>query len=54
MDFQSLMERLQGMFRTKQKSEIEQYIESKNPKTASDIEHWMQQWTYNNTKYLGF
>lgn len=53
IDFESLRERLREMFPNQYKSEIEQFIESKNPKSASDVEHWMQQWTYSNEKYLG-
>ena len=53
IDCESLRERLREMFPNQYKSEIEQFIESKNPKSASDVEHWMQQWTYSNEKYLG-
>jgi hypothetical protein len=53
IDFNSLKERLREMFPNQYKSEVEQFIESKNPKSASDVEHWMQQWTYSNEKYLG-
>ena len=53
IDFDSLRERLREMFPNQHKSEVEQFIESKNPKSASDVEHWMQQWTYSNEKYLG-
>ncbi len=50
MDFQSLVERLHEMFPNKNKSEVEEYIESKNPKSAADVEHWLQEYTYHNTK----
>ena len=54
MDLQSLVKRLHEMFPVKNKTELEEYIESKNPKTAADVEHWLQQWTYHNHKdYLG-
>ena len=54
MDWQSLTERLREMFPEKSKTALEQYIESKNPQTGADIEHWLQQWTYSNHKdYLG-
>lgn len=53
IDFDSLKERLREMFPHQHKSEVEQFIESKNPKSASDVEHWMQQWTYSNEKYSG-
>ena len=50
MDFQSLVERLREMFPNTYKSEIEQFIISKNPQSAADVEHWQQQWTYHNNK----
>ena len=53
IDFNSLRERLREMFPNQYKSDIENFIESKNPTSASDVEHWMQQWTYSNEKYLG-
>ena len=54
MDFQSLVERLREMFPNQYKSDIEEFINSKNPKTAADVEHWLQQWTYHNHRdYLG-
>jgi hypothetical protein len=54
MDFQSLVERLHEMFPATGKSDLEQYIESKNPQNGADVEHWLQQWTYHNHKdYLG-
>jgi len=54
MDLQSLVKRLHEIFPAQNKTELEEYIESKNPKTAADVEHWLQQWTYHNHKdYLG-
>ena len=53
IDFESLQERLREMFPNQYKSDVEQYIESKNPKSAADVEHWIQQWTYSNEKYMG-
>jgi len=54
MDLQSLAYRLRGIFSNRRKTQLEQYIESKHPKTGADVEHWLQQWTYNNHKdYLG-
>lgn len=50
MDWNSLVERLQEMFPNRNKSDVEQYIESKNPKSAADVEHWLQQWTYQKNK----
>ena len=48
MYFNSLAKRLQNCFA--HKSDIEQYIESRNPKTAADVEHLLQQYTYQNHK----
>jgi hypothetical protein len=50
MDFQSLVERLREMFPNQYKSDIEQFIESKNPKTAADVEHLMQEYTYHTSR----
>lgn len=50
MDFQSLVERLREMFPNQYKSDIEHFIESKNPKTAADIEHLMQEYTYHTNR----
>ena len=50
MDWNSLVERLQEMFPNRSKSDVEQYIESRNPKTAADVEHLLQQYTYQNHK----
>jgi hypothetical protein len=44
MDCTSLVKRLQNYFTYK--SDIEEYIESRNPKNAADVEHLMQQYTY--------
>jgi hypothetical protein len=48
MDCKSLVKRLQNCFTYK--SDVEQYIESRNPKTAADVEHLLQQYTYQNHK----
>ena len=48
MAWQSLIERLREMFPNQYKSDIEEYISSKNPQSAADVEHWLQQWTYHN------
>jgi hypothetical protein len=53
IDFESLKERLKEMFPNQYQSDIEQYIESKNPKNASDVEYLMQQWTYSKQKFQG-
>ena len=48
MDYNSLIKRLQNYFTYK--SDVEQYIESRNPKTTADVEHLIQQYTYQNHK----
>lgn len=48
MDCQSLRKRLQDYFTYK--SDVEKYIESKNPKNAADVEHWLLEYTYQNYK----
>ena len=48
MYWNCLVKRLQGGFTNK--SDVEQYIESKNPKTAADVEHWLQEYTYQNQR----
>lgn len=54
MDWSSLIERLREMFPSQYKSDIEEFVESKNPKTPADVEHRLQQYTYHNHKnYLG-
>jgi hypothetical protein len=53
IDFESLKERLQEMFPNQPKSDVEQYIESKNPQNPAEVEHWIQQWNYGTNKRLG-
>ena len=48
MHFKHLVKRLQDRFTYK--SDVEKYIESKNPKNAADVEHWLLQYTYQNHK----
>jgi hypothetical protein len=48
MYFRSLFESLQKIFIINHKTDVEQFIASKNPKTTADVEHWLQQYTYNN------
>jgi hypothetical protein len=52
-DFESLKERLREMFPNQYKSDVEQYINSKNPSNGAEVEYWIQQWNYSNQKYLG-
>jgi hypothetical protein len=53
IDFESLKERLREMFPNQYKNEVDQYIESKNPKNAAEVEYWLQQFTYHN-RHGGF
>ena len=53
IDFKSLKERLREIFLTQCRSDVEQFIVSKNPKSAADVEHWIKQWTYSKEKSLG-
>jgi hypothetical protein len=53
IDFESLKERLQEMFSNQHKSDIEKYIESKNPENTVELEYWIQQWNYSTNKHLG-
>ena len=46
MDFQSLITRLQNCFTNQYKTEIEQFITSRNPKTTADVESLIQQFNY--------
>lgn len=48
MDCRGLAKRLRDCFAYK--SDVERYIESKNPKNAADVEHWLQQYTYHDQK----
>jgi len=50
MYYQSLTDYLHTLFACRSKTEVEQYIESKNPKSAADVEHWLQQWAYRTHK----
>ena len=49
IDFESLRERLKEMFPNQYKSDVEQYIESKNPKSPADVEHYIQQYKWQQT-----
>ena len=47
MDCTSLVERLYKLLsRRRSQSDIERYVESKQPKTAADVEHYMKQYMY--------
>lgn len=46
MGFQSLVEKFFHFFTKNNQSDIEQFIISKNPKNAADVEHFIRQYTY--------
>jgi hypothetical protein len=53
MDWTSLIERLREMFpRYRPQSDIERYIESKQPKSTADVELLIKQYTYHQ-KFMG-
>jgi hypothetical protein len=41
---------LDSLFGDSHGSEVEQYIISKNPKNAGDVEYWLQQYTYSTNR----
>lgn len=43
---------LRNLFNTSSKTDVEEYILSKNPKTPADVEHWLQQYTYNTQTWM--
>jgi hypothetical protein len=48
LNWSNLLERLREMFPSyRPRSDIEEYVESKQPKTAADVEHYMRQYIYN-------
>lgn len=51
MNWQTIMERLHEMFPSQYRSNIEEFINSKSPKTAADVEHWLQQYNYHNKNH---
>lgn len=53
INFETILERLQEMFPNQPKSEVEQYIESNNPKNPGDVEYLIQQWNYSKQKSWG-
>lgn len=48
--FVLLNKALDSLFSDSYGSEVEQYIISKNPKNASDVEYWLQQYTYSTNR----
>lgn len=50
MGLQSLVLHLQNMFSGANKTDIEKFIISRNPKSPADVEHLLLQYTYQNNK----
>ena len=50
----ALIERLGEMFpKQGYQSRLEQYINSKNPANAAEVEHWQREYETGNTQYWG-
>jgi hypothetical protein len=50
----ALMERLADMFpKAGYQSRLEQYINSKRPTNAAEVEHWQREYETGNTQYWG-
>ena len=50
----TLLERLADMFpKQKYQSRLEQYINSKHPTNAAEVEHWQREYETGNTQYWG-
>ena len=50
----ALLERLAEMFpKQHYQSSLEQYINSKNPTNAAEVEHWQREYETDNTQYWG-
>lgn len=47
-----LLEQLTKLFTTNQQSRLEQYINSKNPTNAADVDYWQRQYE-SEAKYWG-
>jgi hypothetical protein len=49
-----ILERLADMFPTqKYQSRLEQYINSKNPTSAAEVDYWQREYETANTQYWG-
>jgi len=48
-----LLEKLTKLFETNQQSRLEQYINSKKPTNAAEVDFWTRQYESNNTQYWG-
>lgn len=48
----AMMQWLNDLLKPQHQCDVESYIISKHPQTASDVEYWMQQYYYNHRNYL--
>jgi hypothetical protein len=54
MLLERILERLAEMFpQSSYQSKLEQYINSKRPTNAAEVEHWTREYETNNTAYWG-
>jgi hypothetical protein len=55
MNFRDLVERLREMFpKQDYQSRLDSFINSKQPKTAAEVEHWQRQFTNIEMRRLGW
>ena len=48
----AIVQWFRNLLKSQHHADVESYILSKNPKSASDVEHWMQQYYYEHRNYL--
>ena len=48
-----LLQQFTKLFSTKEQSQLEQFINSKNPSNAADVEYWTREFETINTQYWG-
>ena len=48
-----LIEKLTKLFETNQQSRLEQFINSKKPTNAAEVDFWTRQYENNQTTYWG-
>jgi hypothetical protein len=48
-----ILKKLASWFEMKQFSQLEQFINSKNPTNATEVEYWTREYESNNTTYWG-
>jgi hypothetical protein len=47
-----LLKKILNFFIPDTKTDIELFIESKNPKSAADVEHWIQNYNYRRNHHV--